>query len=67
MTEKARRQRKKAEGKEQTFEQALARLEEIAARLESGELALEEAIALAEEGLKLRYGLHFRLHGMVII
>jgi exodeoxyribonuclease VII small subunit len=35
------------------FEQALARLEEIAACLESGELALEEAIALAEEGLKL--------------
>jgi exodeoxyribonuclease VII small subunit len=53
LTNGPRRQGKKAEGKERTFEQALARLEEIAARLESGEPALEEAIALAEEGLKL--------------
>ena len=36
-----------------TFEQALARLEEIAGRLEGGELPLEEAIALAEEGYQL--------------
>jgi len=36
-----------------TFEQALRRLEEIAGELESGELPLEKAIALAEEGLKL--------------
>jgi len=35
------------------FEQALARLEEIAAKLESGELRLEEMVALAEEGLRL--------------
>ncbi len=38
---------------QQTFEHALERLEEIAARLESGDLTLEDAIALAEEGLKL--------------
>ena len=36
-----------------TFEQALARLEEIAHQLESGDLPLEQAIALAEEGFGL--------------
>lgn len=36
-----------------TFEQALARLEEIADLLERGDLPLAQAIALAEEGLKL--------------
>jgi len=36
-----------------TFEQALTRLEEIAEELEQGDLPLEQAIALAEEGLKL--------------
>lgn len=53
MTEKPKRQRKKAAESSPTFEKALARLEEIAGRLESGDLALEKAIALAEEGLKL--------------
>lgn len=38
-----------------TFEQALARLEEIAHQLESGDLPLEEAIALAEEGFTLSH------------
>lgn len=38
---------------ELTFEQALARLEEIAHSLESGDLPLEEAITLAEEGIRL--------------
>lgn len=38
---------------EPTFEVALARLEEIAHRLESEDLALEEAIGLAEEGQRL--------------
>jgi exodeoxyribonuclease VII small subunit len=36
-----------------TFEQALARLEEIAHQLEGGDLPLEQAIALAEEGFGL--------------
>ena len=36
-----------------TFEEALNRLEEIAEELEQGDLPLEQAIALAEEGLKL--------------
>jgi len=36
-----------------TFEEALGRLEEIAQELEQGDLPLEQAIALAEEGLQL--------------
>ena len=36
-----------------TFEEALGRLEEIAEELEQGDLPLEKAIALAEEGLAL--------------
>lgn len=43
----------KAEGADLKFEQALTRLEEIAHKLESGDLPLEEAIGLAEEGVKL--------------
>ncbi len=53
MTEKPKPKQKSAAKPLQSFEDALARLEEIANRLESGELALDEAIALAEEGLKL--------------
>lgn len=53
MTDKPKRQRGKREESVASFEEALARLEEIAEQLESGELALDKAIALAEEGLKL--------------
>jgi exodeoxyribonuclease VII small subunit len=35
------------------FEQALRRLEEIVAELEKGELALERAVELFEEGVKV--------------
>lgn len=35
------------------FEDAMGRLQEIVARLESGEAPLEEAMALFEEGAKL--------------
>jgi exodeoxyribonuclease VII small subunit len=35
------------------FDQALKRLEEIVAELEKGELALERALELFEEGMKL--------------
>ncbi len=35
------------------FEEALRQLEEIVTRLESGDLALEEAMALFEEGQSL--------------
>ena len=36
-----------------TFESALARLEEIAAQLESGELPLDKSLKLYEESTKL--------------
>lgn len=35
------------------FEKAITELEQITARLESGELSLEESIALFEKGVKL--------------
>jgi exodeoxyribonuclease VII small subunit len=35
---------------EPTFEQALARLDAVVARLEAGEVGLEEAVGLFEEG-----------------
>jgi len=37
----------------QTFEQSLARLEEVVARLESGDLPLDEALERYEEGVRL--------------
>ncbi len=39
-----------------TFEQAMGRLEEIVKRLEQGDAALEEALALFEEGTRLLGG-----------
>ena len=39
--------------KTQNFEKALARLEEIAAEMESGDLGLEQMVASFEEGQKL--------------
>ena len=39
--------------KPQTFEKALARLEEIAAEMENGDLGLEKMVAAFEEGQKL--------------
>lgn len=38
---------------EQSFEEALERLEEIVTLLEEGEVPLEQAMALYEEGVKL--------------
>lgn len=40
-------------GKKQTFEQQLARLEEIVAALEKGEAQLADSLKLFEEGTKL--------------
>jgi exodeoxyribonuclease VII small subunit len=37
----------------QTFESALDRIEQIAARMETGELPLEELVVVYEEGLRL--------------
>ncbi len=39
--------------KKLTFEQALARVEEIVAQLEAGEQTLEQSLSLYEEGAKL--------------
>lgn len=39
--------------KKLTFEQAMARLEELVALLERGEAPLEDSLALFEEGTKL--------------
>ena len=39
--------------KAQSFEKALARLEEIAAEMENGDLGLEKMVAAFEEGQKL--------------
>lgn len=41
-------------GETLTFEQAMARLEEIVRLLESGELSLDETVRLYEEGQRLR-------------
>ena len=38
--------------KKESFEQALARLEEIAGRLEQGDMPLEDALKEYEEGVK---------------
>ncbi len=42
-----------AKKKENNFESSLARLEEISAQLESGEVGLEDSIRLYEEGIEL--------------
>ncbi|MXO90150.1 exodeoxyribonuclease VII small subunit [Pontixanthobacter aquaemixtae] len=47
--------------KQMTFEQALAALEEIVKRLESGEVPLDESINLYEQGEKLRQHCQARL------
>ena len=42
-----------SENEELTFEQAYEQLEKIVAKLEAGELSLDESMALFEEGIKL--------------
>lgn len=46
---------------EQGFEQALTQLEERVRRLEGGDLALEDALQLFEEGVELARTCHERL------
>jgi len=43
----------RAEGGSPSFEKALAELEKIVARMESGELSLEQALATHKRGLEL--------------
>lgn len=50
-----------AEKEEETFEAALARLEDIVKRLEEGDVPLDEAIATFETGLALLRGCRARL------
>lgn len=45
----------------QSFEEALSRLEKIVAQMESGELKLEESMRLFEEGIGLTKVCHQRL------
>lgn len=45
-----------------SFEQALARWEEVVAALERGSLTLEESLQLYEEGRRLREICHARLN-----
>jgi exodeoxyribonuclease VII small subunit len=47
--------------KEKTFEEALRELEEIVNRLEGGDLPLEEALQLFEEGVRLSRMCHTKL------
>jgi exodeoxyribonuclease VII small subunit len=44
-----------------TFEQALARLEEIVQKLEKGDLPLEDSLGLYEEGIRLSKLCHGKL------
>jgi len=46
---------------EQKFEAAMKRLEDIVARMESGDLPLEESLKLFEEGIKLSRTLNRKL------
>ena len=46
-----------------TFQDAMARLDEITAQLEQNDIALEEAIDLFEEGLKLIHQCDGQLKG----
>lgn len=48
---------------EMSFEQALAKLEETVRRLEAGNLPLDEAVALFEEGTRLARLCNERLDG----
>jgi exodeoxyribonuclease VII small subunit len=47
--------------KEKVFEEALRELEEIVNRLEQGDLPLEEALTLFEEGVRLSRSCHAKL------
>ena len=51
------------ENKEPTFEEALARLEEIVRALESWQSKLEDSLALYEEGIRLARACNEKLDG----
>jgi exodeoxyribonuclease VII small subunit len=49
-------------GEEPSFETELRRLSQVVERLESGDLGLEESLALFEEGIRLARGAQERLN-----
>jgi exodeoxyribonuclease VII small subunit len=53
VTSAASEPNRRADSGEPTFEKALAELEKIVARMESGELSLEQALATHKRGLEL--------------
>jgi len=65
MTEKAARGARASESadREPGFDQRLARLEELVAELEDGQLGLEPAIVKYQEGIELLRGCHELLAG----
>ncbi len=52
---------KKDKPKEPSFEEGLARLEELVDEMESGDLALDRSLAVFEEGVKLSRDLSRKL------
>ncbi|MGJ9383294.1 exodeoxyribonuclease VII small subunit [Salipaludibacillus neizhouensis] len=50
-----------AEEKKQSFEQSMNDLENIVEKLEQGDVPLEEAITMFQEGMKLSKNCHDRL------
>lgn len=46
---------------ELTFEQSMARLEQIVAQMEQGDVTLEDSLHLFEEGARLAAALHVQL------
>ncbi|GAB6165335.1 hypothetical protein JCM19992_13350 [Thermostilla marina] len=57
----SRKQDAESPSDQPTFEESLAELERIVARLESGELGLDESLAEYERGVSLLRGCHRRL------
>ncbi|MCF6408394.1 exodeoxyribonuclease VII small subunit [Pseudalkalibacillus salsuginis] len=49
------------EKKDQSFEEAMVKLEEIVGKLEEGDVPLEESIRLFQEGMKLSKLCHDKL------
>ena len=56
-----------AEKKDKKFDQGMAELEAIVARLEAGELPLEEALAAFEAGVTLVRTLNQRLNDACVV
>ncbi|AEH47278.1 exodeoxyribonuclease VII small subunit [Parageobacillus thermoglucosidasius] len=53
-----------SEEKELTFEEAMAKLEEIVEKLEEGNVPLEQAISFFQEGMKLSKLCHDKLQNV---